>query len=303
MSGGSNYLDGEENLYGLPSPLPSGASEQASAIVDMELKRPEGIVYTVDKNGNPAFMRALIPSFTYVLGGAIAPGTNVTVTVTPGVRQDLIGEVLILEKENPDALEAVVVSAVSGTNQITLAKVQFNHASGTKADTGMIITEERNLPAKRSIARYSRFPCASILSLMGRYGYGRRTDQISGMFQDANILASVQVFGGPAQWSVIDITQTSWSDATGEIWVPAGQLLAYYSDVKIRYVAGFPTAPDNIVRATAQVAQNIISSGVYGGTNIKSFGAGDTRLTKFGATAIDDDVRRLLQPYRARMLY
>lgn len=303
-SGGSNYLDGAENLYGLPAVIPPGVSEQASAIVDAHLKRPEGMLYVADKNGNPSYMKALTPTFTYQVAGGIAPGSLVTVTVTPAiVRPDMVGEVLVVDRDNPDLAESLVVTATAGNNQLTFATVQFTHAANCKLDAGLVITEERVVPTKRSIVKYSRHPCPAILSLMGRYGYGRRSDQIAGLYQEMNLLASVQTFGGPPQWIPITITQASWSDITGEIWVPAGMLLAYYSEVKLKYVAGFLEPPDPIIRATANVAQSLISGASIGGNALQLISAGNSRIQRFGPTNLDDDSKRLLAPYVARTVY
>lgn len=301
---GSNYLEGTTNLFGLPAILPTGLGEQASAIVDNYVGRPEGMLYVSDKNGNPTFMRALTPSFTYTVSAGVPAGTKVTITVTPpNVRPDLVGEVLVLDAKNPDLLEAVVVDAIVGNNQLVLAKVQFAHLADTKADMGLVIAEERSLPAKRSIARYSRFPCVAILSIMGRYAYGRRSDQVGGLYQEMNLLAAVQMFGGPPSWIPIASNQISWSDQTGEIWVPAGLLLAYYSDVRLRYVAGFPSPPDALVRATAAVGQSLVASGMFGGGNIKSIAAGDHRIQKFGPSYLDEDTKKTLNFFKVRSFY
>jgi hypothetical protein len=300
---GSNYLDGAEGLYGLPSPLPAGVAEQASVIVDSYIKRPEGLIYVPDKNGNPCYMKALVPSFTYKAVGAIAAGLNVAVAVTPpNVRQDMIGEVLILDRANPDKLEAVVVVGIVGNSQVVLDEVQFAHDAGVSADMGLVITEERNCPQARSVVRYAKFPCVSIISLMGRYGYGRRSTQF-GSVQPDNLLTSVLAFGGPPQWTPISIAQTSWSDATGEIWVPAGGLLAYYSDVRIKYVAGYTDVPDPVLRATASIVMSLISSTTSGGSGYKRIQAGDTRLDRFGPTNMDTDARNELDYYRSRLFY
>lgn len=307
MSGGSNYLDGEENLYGLQLPLPDGVAQQASAIVDSNLKRPEGLVYVNDKNGNPSYMKAKVPSFTYKLS-ALTAGNNVTATVSPpNLRQDFAGEVLVLDRGNPDLMETVVVTGAPSASQVTLQSVQFNHSANVTADIGMTVAEERSVPSKRSIVRYAKFPCVQILSLMGRYAYGRRSDQVGGLYQEQNLLAAVQTFGGPPQWITIPLAQVSWSDETGEIWVPAGLLMAYYSDVKMRYVAGFAKTPDPIVRATAAIAQSLTSAANLYGGNIKTIAAGDSRIERFGGsyggTNIDADTRRLLEPFKARLFY
>lgn len=299
----SNYLDGIADTYGLPNPLPVGLAALASGIVDSYLKRPEGLVYVSDNNGNPCAMKSLTPSASYTLSGSIAPGTNVVATVTPAnIRPDMVGEVLVLDFSTPNIVEACVVVATTGNNQVTLGTVQFAHASGGKADVGRVIAEDRNCPAKRSIIRVAKHPIINVLSLLGRYAYGRRTDQVGGLYQEMNLLASVQAFGGPPMWVPISTAAASWSSQTGEIWVPAGMLMAYYSDVRARYVAGFPEAPTPVVRATAQIASSIVAQvGMPG--NIKVLSAGDSKLERFSASTLDADVKSLLDPYRARSMY
>lgn len=300
---GSNYLDGQEGLYGLTTPIPAGLAEQASAIVDNHLKRTEGLLYQVDKNGNPAYMKALTPSMQLKIAAPITAGTNVVVTITPAVaRQDMVGEVLVLDRSSPDTMEAVIVAAYTGANQLTLANVQFNHGADTKADIGLVITEERSMPAKRSVVRYSRYPCVQILSIMGRYGWGRRSSQFIGGPED-NLFASVQQFGGPPAWTAVALPNISWSDASGEIWIPSSNLMTYYSDVRIKYVAGFIEPPDAIVRATAAIAQSLLTSAQFAGGGIKTIQAGDTRIERFGSTNLDDDTRNLLNDFKARIFY
>lgn len=300
---GSNYLDGQEGLFGLTLPLAAGLAEQASAIVDNYLKRPEGLLYQVDSTGKPAYMKALTPSIQLKAPAGIAAGTKVAVTVTPTIaRADMIGEVFILDKSAPEIMEAVVVDSVLSNSQIVLANVQFTHAADVKMDIGLVITEERACPAKRSIVRYAKYPCVSILSLMGRYGYGRRSSQTYGGPED-NLFASVQQFGGPPAWSPIPLATVSWSDSTGEIWIPASNLMTYYSDVRLKYVAGFYDPPDVIVRATAAIAQSLLSAGQQLGGGIKSIQAGDTRIERLGTSNIDDDTRRSLDSFKARIFY
>ena len=210
---GSNYLQGVTDGFGLPTPLPAGVAQLASTIVDSYLKRPEGLIYTQDTNGNPCAMSALDPTFSYKLAGPIAPGTNVTVQVTPAnIRPDFVGEVLVLDSANPSLVESCVVVSTVGNNTITLGTVQFAHASGTAADVGRVISEDRNCPSKRSIVRINKYPIINVLSMLGRYAYGRRSDQVGGLYQEMNLLASVQTFGGPPEWVPIAITQSSWSE-------------------------------------------------------------------------------------------
>ena len=299
---GSNYLDGIEDGYGLSLPLAPGLGELASSIVDSYLMRPEGLVYDKDANGNPCAMKAAEPSLTFTIQGALSPGASVVATVSPAiVRPDLVGEVLVLDYQSP-SMEACVVAATSGNNQITLLNVQFAHSANAAADVGRVITEDRSMPNKRSVARVAKWPIINVVSLLGRYAYGRRSDQVGGLYQEMNLLASVQTFGGPPQWIPINVTQSSWSDQSGDIWVPAGMLLAYYSDVRIKYVAGYAQAPEPVVRAAAQIANAITANGGISG-NIKMFSAGDKRIQKFTSSILDADIQALLNPFKARTLY
>jgi hypothetical protein len=56
------------------------------------------------------------------------------------------------------------------------------------------------------------------------------------------MLASVAVFGGPPTWSLIDVSHVSVSQGSGEVWIPAGALHANFSDVRMRYLAGYSAA-------------------------------------------------------------
>src|SRR6516162_8876560 len=299
----SNYLDGIEDGYGLAQPLPAGLGELASSIVDAYLKRPEGLVYAQDANDNPCAMKGATPSMTFTITGALSPGNNVVATVSPAiVRPDMVGEVLVLDYSEPAIMEACTVMATAGNNQITLGNVQFAHGANATADVGRVISEDRNMPSKRSIARVAKWPIINVVSLLGRYAYGRRSDQVGGLYQEMNLLAAVQTFGGPPQWIPITVTQSSWSDSTGEIWVPAGMLLAYYSDVRIKYVAGYAQAPEPVVRATAQVANSISALGGVPGA-VKMFSAGDKKIQTYLPTVLDADIEALLDPFKARLLY
>jgi hypothetical protein len=278
----------------------------ASAIIDSYLRRPKGLVYLTDANGNPAMMAAAAPDMTYTLTAPIAPGASVVATLTPGkITPDFVGEVLVLEADSsPNNMEACLVTNVGapGSNQVTLATVQFAHAAGVTAQTGLTLVEERSLPNKRSVTQLTETPVVNVLSLLGRYAYGRRSDQVGGLYQEMNLLASVQTFGGPPQWIPVDPTQASISDRTGEIWVPAGMLLAYYSDVRVRYIGGWTylSLPGAIKTATASLA-NALMNFAGNPVSLAEVTVGTSGFKKFTASALDDDIQRMLNPYRARL--
>lgn len=289
----------------MPARPTSGSAEQASAIVDAYLKRPEGLVYETDATGVPIYMKGLTAKMTYTIAGALAPGSNVSATVTPAMlRSDNVGDVLILDYGNQALQEAVTIATVTPPNLCTFLTVKFAHSGGAKGLSGLQIEEERGLPNKRSIARVGKWPLVNVLSLLGRYAYGRRSDQVGGLYQEMNLLASIQTFGGPPMWIPMAIDQCSWSDSTGEIWVPAGMLMAYYSDMKIRYVAGYSAynVPDPIIRATAAISAAIDTNADFGG-QVKMLAAGKSKIERMFASNVDQDTMLSLAPFMARTWY
>jgi hypothetical protein len=301
----SAYLAGQDLLtYGVPAATTQQV-QQASTIIDGHLKRPEGLIWTPDSVGNPAYMAALSPSLTFTASGSISPGQNVVVPVAgPMLASDIVGEALVLDRATSGAVETVVVTAASG-GQLTLASVRNNHSSGVLLEAGLTILEERALPAKRSVTRLSRNPIVRLVSGMGRYAYGRRSDQVSGLYNDTNLLAALQTFGGPPAWMSFDVSQANVSVQTSEVWVPAGLMLAYYSDVRIRYLAGFSASglPSVIKQACANVIGKIMQFGPEADASFKAVGAGGSKLERFGATIMDNDTKLLLEPFEAKLLF
>lgn len=320
----SVYLDSSEyDAFGLTSTVTEAQVMRASSLIDAYLKRPLGLAYLMDQEGVPCAMQGGSPRMTYTLG-ALSPGSNVTVAITPAnATQDLIGEVLIVEVDSVN-IEALVVTAVPAANQLTFKTVKYSHAGGTKASLGFVITEEKSLPGMRSVVRSMQHPFVTMLSCLGRYGYGRRSDQAAGTWGDVNLLAMVQAVGGPPAWSPIEVANCGFSALTGEVWIPAGGLMAYFSDVRMHYIAGFPASdiPIAIKAATATLANVIVktttSSGetsIGGNTlaaDVKSYRAGDTEIVRFGnvtaststevvTSSLDRDTLNLIAPFRASM--
>jgi hypothetical protein len=85
------------------------------------------------------------------------------------------------------------------------------------------------------------------------------------------------------------------------VWVPPGVLLAYYTEVKFRYVAGWPVdgVPDAVKQATAMLAY-AIQNGQFPGNALR-LKAGDHEIQRAVATVLDQDMKRMLAPYRAHM--
>jgi hypothetical protein len=308
----SAYLDSSEyDTFGLPSTVTDGHVMQASALIDGYLRRPQGLAYLTDQDGTPCAMQGATPRMTYTLA-ALSPGNNVTVTVTPAnATQDLVGEVMVVDLD-ATSIEALVISAVPAKNQLTFQTVKYSHSSGAKGALGMVITEERALPGKRSVARTMQQPMVSMVSALGRYGYGRRGDNMAGP-SDINLLAMVQTFGGPPQWFPIDVANCGYSAGTGEVWIPAGGLMAYFSEVRMHYIAGFPadSIPLPIKSAVATLVDDLVTAVTTNATlssDIKSLRVGDTEIVRVGnsqpvvvQSSLDRDTLNLIAPYRAML--
>lgn len=295
----SNYLSGGDlAAYGVPTAT-APQIQQASAIIDAFLSRPEGLVYTPDAAGNPVYMTGLAPLASLASVGAIAPGTNVPVAVTGPIAGVTVGKALVLDKANANVLEASYVIAING-NQVTLNQVAYSHSASCTMDLGLVITERRSMPRQRPLTTLSRPPIMRILSGRGRYGYGRRGNQNEYNVNDFNMLATIQQFGGPPMWELFDITHTDFDPMTGNVWIPAGIMLAYYTEVELSYVAGFTAAalPADIKQACANIVSAIVNMPMNG--NIMQQAAGDTSFRRFEASYLDTDTKALLMPFRAR---
>lgn len=294
----SSYLSsGDYSTYGVPSATAAQVT-QASVLIDAHLKRPEGLVWSPDSAGNPAYMSAASPDLSFVLGTAVSPGKNVVATVTGPIATLNVGEVLIADRANPAAVEPLtIISNVNG--QVTFATAINAHAPSATLEAGLVISEQRYMPKGRPVIMIGRTPVMRIISGIGRYAYPRRGDAMGSNTDDFNLLATFTQFGGPPQWEVFDTTQNTGVDArTGQVWVPAGIMLAYYTEVKLRYVAGFQSSaiPSAIKLACAKLVRALGNDPGLGPA--KSYRAGDTAVQMFADTMISGDMVDALRPYR-----
>lgn len=304
----SSYLQGADlTTFGVPNASPAQVT-QASVLIDAYLRRPAGLVWNPDGNGNPAYMAALQPEFTLTATSGFAAGNQVQVQVTGPVAQLQVGDVVVLDRANTSVTEAIQVAGISG-NVLTLGStaanqpqgVQFTHNTGCKLETGLVITEQRYLPKQRSTIQLSQVPVARVVGGTGRYAYGRRGDAGAYNVDEFNLLAAVNKFGGPPAWEIWPANSAAGIDArTGQLWVPAGMMLVYYSEVKVRYVAGFQYAnlPDVVKLACAQLITAVSNDPGIG--NFKSVGAGDTKIERFAASLLTDDMKAMLDYLRTR---
>ena len=292
------YIEpGDYAAYGLTGIDPAQV-EAAGRVVNAYVRRPEGLVWLPDFTGAPAYMAGADPSYTLNTPAGLSAGTNITLDC-PNAGQQYLGEAVVIDRATPAKTEVCVVTAVSG-NTLTLAQVKLAHPAGCSVEFGLTLTHEADLPEKRSAARLGNTPVARLLSGLGKYSPARRSAANTG--GNPNILGALSAFGGPTPWVPFDITQADLSPATGEVWVPPGLLLAYFTRVRIRYVAGYPKGgvPGAVLQAVANVALSSIDS-PFGG-NLKVHKQGDATLERFAASALDADTMQLLNAYRGVLL-
>lgn len=303
----SIYLQPEDYVtYGAPSTTTSADVTQASSLIDGYLQRPEGLIWAPDGSGNPCYMVNKTPLYTLASTDSIAPGTNVNVTVATlnpttaiSLGSSQCGLVAILDRGNPAKTEAVVVIAIS-TGMLQFSNVQFAHDVGCTIEFDMVIYEELVMPDNRPLANVSRTPVRIVLGIQGRYGYSRRGNSPYSQVDQFNLLAAVTQFGGPPVWEIANQNEVGVDPNTGVLWFPSGILLAYYTEVRVGYIAGWQYAslPTQIKTACANLItskKNIPLNGA-----IRSYRAGDTAIERFGATYFDEDTKSLLEPFSCR---
>lgn len=297
----SNYLQSDDYAtYGVPSSTTVAQVIQASNIIDGYLVRPEGLLWASDANGNPCYMSALTPLFILTAQGSITNGANINVTCSGAIAPIQPGMVAILDRANPSVTEACIVNSVTG-NVVQLTNVQFAHDAGCLLEFGMTLFEERQMPQGRPLTVLSRTPVVNVLAGEGRYGYARRSDSGYSVINQYNLLAALTQFGGPPVWEPFDQSNIGVDPNTGEIWIPAGVLLAYFTEIRVSYIAGYQYAslPSPIKMACASIVNAMADMPING--SIKSQRAGDTAIERFAASYLNDHVKEMLNPFRARL--
>lgn len=294
------YLTNAElGFYGAALTTTQAQLQQASMLIDAYLKRPEGLIYVPDVNGIPSYMLRKPAGARFTVPAGLAPGNGVVATVVGPTSMIKNGTVLVCDKASDSLMESLSVIAVSG-QQVTFATVQRTHATDVTLDDGLVIFDTKQMPNNRPLMLLPKNPVRNILKAQGRYAYNRRGSSANYSLNEYNLLAVMTQFGGPPVWEEINVTVADFNPQTGEVWVPAGIMLAYYTEVRVYYVSGYLAAeiPDAVKFAVANIINTQVNVPLQG--NLKSMKAGDTTLERFMDTIFDSDTRDMLAPYRAR---
>lgn len=275
--------------------------DQASRGVDSYLGRPEGLLWSADANGQPAWMTGMTPSRTFAIPASVQPGQGVQVTIPfAQFGSQTVGEVVILDRANAQAAEACVVSAVSG-NTLTLDSVQFAHPTQVAMDFGLTILQEcRIKEASRRVVRVARWPLAQMMCAFGRFVPERRGSQLARSGAVTFPLAELAGGAAPPDWAEFSLSACDINYETGAVTIFPGLPQSGFNEARLRYVAGwqYATLPEAIKRATANLVRNAIDSADLPG-NVRMVKSGDAAMEKFRDSVLDADTVSLLQPYRS----
>jgi hypothetical protein len=284
------YLQpGDYAAYGVPDATAAQANS-ASALIDAYLGRPEGLIWSPDANGAPAYMANATPSLS-LTGQAVSPGSSVTLTVPfAQFGNQNIGDVVILDRGNTNLTEACVVTAAGG-NALTLAAVQFAHAAPT-VDFGLTILDEAPIRPGATLVRTSKSPIARIHCAFARHGLGKLPRQISDAGYGLEPFSAALSPG----WTRLDLTCMDVNQGTGAILLPPFFLEAGNLEIRLRYVAGWSQVPGAIAQACANLVRSAIDTPFSG--DVKLLKSGDGTVERFSPGALDADARAMLQPYK-----
>ena len=148
---------------------------------------------------------------------------------------------------------------------------------------------------------------SALIAASGRYGYTRQDMSVGypDLFAFINPLNLITMFGGPAPFLAMDVTQADYNTQTGEVWIPAGIQLQRYSEVIVIYNSGFDprNMPPVIKHVTASLVKNALAKG-NATTAMMSLSLGKAGANaQFYNQLIDPTLDRMLISYKSVRAY
>jgi len=143
---------------------------------------------------------------------------------------------------------------------------------------------------------------SGIVACSGRYGYVRQDRSVGypDLFAAINPLNLVTMFGGPAPWVSMDVSQIDYDPKTGEAWLPAGIQLQAYSEILITYNSGWNPLqiPWAVKFVTAALVKNALAKG-DGTTGLLTMTLGRSGANAtFFQGLLDPTLDRMLTPFK-----
>lgn len=208
----------------------------------------------------------------------------------------------------PAQYEAYGLGADTPDELVTVASALMEAYCRRPTLFAATFVERVRLRAGTQTARLSFGPLAdgAITAVRVRYAAARRSDGaepgLGGFSDNLNNgvgFAIATAFGLPGTWSALDPTTVDVYLAAREITLPANVLGLGFNEAELTYTAGFTVVPAGVLAACAQVVRN---AQAQPSLSVQTSRLDTMSMSYFGATLIDDDVRRLLKPYVAERL-
>jgi hypothetical protein len=152
---------------------------------------------------------------------------------------------------------------------------------------------ELSIPSDRNEVVLHYRPVIKLLDAAGRYGYGRRDRRQMNVI-NVDYLAVMAVTGNPPQFNAIDVAQIDVDPATGICWLPAGLFLVSYSQVRLKWLAGFVDMPARVKMAMMLLINSICAKGEGDRTQ---YSVGKVSRTFATASYFTQDIERALAPF------
>jgi hypothetical protein len=187
---------------------------------------------------------------------------------------------------------------------VTEAEIRFAmsliHSVTCRPSLWPEVYEERlEVPSDRQQVILAVTPVVRILSAAGRYSYGRRDRRALNQV-NYDYLAALAVFGSPPRFTEIDVDQIELYEPTGECWLPTGAFLINYTQVAIKYLAGYNQIPARILAALAMIVNEVCTKG---SSDRISYSVGRVSRRYATPSFITSDIYDLLSPYICRSLF
>lgn len=159
--------------------------------------------------------------------------------------------------------------------------------------------ERIEIPADRQQVIVQATPVIKIIAASGRYGYGRRDRRALNQV-NFDYLAAIAVFGSPPRFTEINVDQIEFYPPSGEMWLPTGFFLINYTQLQVKYQAGFNQIPDRVKAAMAEIINTICAKGA---SDRYMFQVGKVHRRFRESGFVTPQAYDLLEPYILRSLF
>ena len=218
--------------------------------------------------------------------------------VVPGAFGDELtpqAESLYMSTSDVETLYCMTVSEA----QIRAAQTLINTTCNRPTLWPHEYTEQLSLPSDRQQVQLNVRPAIKVLAADGRYGYGRRDRRVLNSV-NYDYLAAIAVWGSPPGWTALDPEAIDLYGPSGDCWLPTGHFLVTYSEVRVKYLAGFTQIPDRVKLALVEIMNTLAARQV---SMRRMSGVSRVQNTFIGEGFVSQTAKDLLEPYIVRSLF